>query len=219
VLHPWHDVELPDDLSEPIPAIIEIPKGSKVKYELDKSSGLLLVDRILFSAVHYPANYGFIPRTYCDDGDPLDVLVLCQEPIVPLSSMRARVVGVMKMRDEKGEDDKLVAVHEDDPEFSEIQDISDVPAHRLREVKQFFEDYKELEHKTVEVTHPFGRAEALRVLHEAAELYAVERSRLLNKYQVQPPPPPVPKGEAGAPHLAARKTAKRPLPAPKRKAR
>ena len=126
--HPWHDVELPRYLeNDPIPAIIEIPTGSKVKYELDKASGLLLVDRILFSAVHYPANYGFVPRTYCDDGDPLDILVLCQEPIHPLAIMRAKVIGVMKMRDDKGEDDKLIAVHADDPEYADYSDVSELP--------------------------------------------------------------------------------------------
>src|SRR5947209_361261 len=99
--HPWHDVPLHDDPAEWFPAYIEIPKGSRVKYELDKPTGLLRVDRILYSSVHYPANYGFVPRTYCDDGDPLDVLVLCQEDVVPQTLLRARAVGVMRMRDEK----------------------------------------------------------------------------------------------------------------------
>jgi inorganic pyrophosphatase len=117
-VHPWHDIELPSDLTGNVPAVIEIPTGSKVKYELDKRSGMLIVDRILFSAVHYPANYGFVPRTFCGDGDPLDILVLCQEPIVPLAIMQARPIGVMKMRDDKGEDDKLIAVHADDPEYA-----------------------------------------------------------------------------------------------------
>ncbi len=175
--------------------MIEIGKGSKVKYELDKRSGLLLVDRILFSAVHYPANYGFVPRTFCDDGDPLDVLVFCQEPIAPLSVMRAKVIGVMKMRDEKGEDDKLIAVHADDPEYADFEDVSELPQHRLRELRQFFEDYKNLEHKTVVVSDPLGREEALDVLYDAVELYARERSRLLGMYQPQPPPPPVPSEE------------------------
>src|SRR5687767_10881772 len=109
-MHPWHDIPLPEDIEEAIPSIIEIPKGSKNKYELDKDFGLLRVDRVLFSAVHYPANYGFIPRTYCDDGDPLDILVLGQEPVHPLTLVEARAIGVMRMRDEKGLDDKIVAV-------------------------------------------------------------------------------------------------------------
>ena len=115
--HPWHDLAIDEPIEEGFTAFIEIPKGSKVKYELDKDSGLLKVDRILFSAVHYPANYGFIPRTYCDDQDPLDVLVLAQEPVVPMCMMRARAIGVMQMRDEKGLDDKVIAVFNHDPAF------------------------------------------------------------------------------------------------------
>jgi inorganic pyrophosphatase len=135
-MHPWHDVELPRFVEDVVPAIIEIPTGSKVKYELDKASGLLIVDRILFSAVHYPANYGFVPRTYCDDGDPLDILVYCQEPIQSLAIMRAKVIGVMEMRDDKGEDDKLIAVYADDPEYVDYADVSEMPAHRMRELKR-----------------------------------------------------------------------------------
>jgi inorganic pyrophosphatase len=149
-----------------------------VKYELDKATGLLRVDRILFSAVHYPANYGFVPRTYCNDGDPLDILVYCQEQIVPLAIMQAKVIGVMRMRDDKGEDDKLVAVSADDPEYADIADISEMPAHRMRELKRFFEDYKALEHKKVLVREPQGRAEALEVLRAAMKLYARDRVRL-----------------------------------------
>ena len=176
--HPWHDVELPRYVEEPVPAIIEIPTGSKVKYELDKASGLLLVDRVLFSAVHYPANYGFVPRTYCDDGDPLDILVLCQEAIAPLAIMRAKVIGVMKMRDDKGEDDKLIAVHADDPNYSDYGDVSELPQHRLRELQRFFQDYKALEHKKVLVSAPQGRHEALEVLRAAIRLYDREQHRL-----------------------------------------
>jgi inorganic pyrophosphatase len=176
--HPWHEVELPRYVEDGIPAIIEIPTGSKVKYELDKATGLLRVDRILFSAVHYPANYGFVPRTYCNDGDPLDILVYCQEQIVPLAIMQAKVIGVMRMRDDKGEDDKLVAVSADDPEYADIADISEMPAHRMRELKRFFEDYKALEHKKVLVREPQGRAEALEVLRAAMKLYARDRVRL-----------------------------------------
>src|SRR5512137_12773 len=176
--HPWHDVKLPRYAEASIPAIIEIPTGSKVKYELDKASGLLRVDRILFSAVHYPANYGFVPRTYCDDGDPLDILVYCQEPIVPLAIMQAKVIGVMRMRDDKGQDDKLVAVSADDPEYADIADISEMPGHRMRELRRFFEDYKALEHKKVLVQEPQGRGEALEVLRAAIRLYDRDRVRL-----------------------------------------
>jgi inorganic pyrophosphatase len=188
--HPWHDVQLPRYVEEPIPAIIEISTGSKVKYELDKSSGLLLVDRILFSSVHYPANYGFVPRTYCDDGDPLDVLVLCSEQIQPLSIMRAKLIGVMKMRDEKGEDDKLIAVHADDPNYQHYSDVSEIPPHRLRELKRFFEDYKTLEHKKVLVAEPQGRSAALKVLREAIKLYDQERDRLVGGDPRPGPPRP-----------------------------
>src|SRR5215467_8976923 len=121
--HPWHDVPIPNDPAVSFPVYIEIPKGSKVKYELDKTTGLLRVDRVLYSAVHYPANYGFIPRTYCEDSDPLDVLVLGQEEVGPQVLLRARAIGAMRMRDDKGQDDKIIAVHEDDPEYVIYRDI------------------------------------------------------------------------------------------------
>lgn len=142
IAHPWHDVRLPKDLEPWFPAYIEIPKGSKVKYELDKATGLLRVDRVLYSAVHYPANYGFVPRTYCEDGDPLDVLVLGQEDVAAGVLMRARAIGVMRMRDDKGQDDKIIAVHVDDPEYLGYKTIHDLPSHRLDEVRRFFLDYK-----------------------------------------------------------------------------
>src|SRR5205823_12452080 len=126
-LHPWHDVNPGDDVESGFLCIIEIPKGSKNKYELDKETGILILDRVLHSAVHYPANYGFIPRTYCEDGDPLDVLALCQEPLVPLSIARGRAIGVIPMRDDKGEDDKIIAVHIDDPQYAQYQDVSELP--------------------------------------------------------------------------------------------
>jgi inorganic pyrophosphatase len=144
---------------------VEIPKGSKVKYELDKDTGLLKVDRVLFSAVHYPANYGFIPQTYCDDGDPLDVLVLGQEPVVPMCMMRARAIGMMQMRDDKGLDDKIIAVHLDDPAVSQYTHIREVPRHTLVELRRFFEDYKVLESKQViveEFQGPFEANKAIR---------------------------------------------------------
>ena len=171
-LHPWHDVALPADPQKWFPVYIEIPKGSKVKYELDKITGLLRVDRVLYSAVSYPANYGFVPRTYCEDGDPLDVLVLSQEAVVPAVLLRARVIGVMRMRDEKGQDDKLIAVHHDDPEYVMYQSIDQLPQHRLRELQRFFLDYKALEGKEVAVDAFLGPAEALMILHDAIELYA-----------------------------------------------
>ncbi len=186
-MHPWHDVELPRFVEDAIPAIIEIPTGSKAKYELDKASGLLIVDRILFSAVHYPANYGFVPQTYCDDGDPLDILVYCQEPVAPLSIMRAKVIGVMRMRDDKGDDDKLIAVHADDPEYTDFADIADMPLHRMRELKRFFEDYKALENKKVVVREPQGRKAALEALRDAIRLYDRELDRLVGTPSAKAP--------------------------------
>jgi inorganic pyrophosphatase len=176
--HPWHDVALPGDLAAWFPAFIEIPKGSKVKYELDKATGLLRVDRILYSAVHYPANYGFVPRTYCDDGDPLDVLVLGQEEVVPSVLLRARAIGAMRMRDDKGQDDKLIAVHVDDPEYAMYRNIDELPQHRLLELRRFFLDYKALEGKAVEVESFLGPAEAVELLAEAVQLYARTAARL-----------------------------------------
>jgi inorganic pyrophosphatase len=179
IAHPWHDVVLPKDLTEWFPAYIEIPAGSKVKYELDKSTGLLRVDRILYSAVHYPANYGFVPRTYCPDGDPLDVLVLCQEAVIAGVLLRARAIGVMEMRDEKGEDDKIIAVHIDDPAYESYRDVSELPVHLLRELQRFFLDYKTLEGKKVEVDAPFGAAAAMPILYEAVKLYEQEKEHLI----------------------------------------
>jgi inorganic pyrophosphatase len=175
--HPWHDVRLPDDPAAWFPAFIEIPMGSKVKYELDKRTGLLRVDRVLYSAVHYPANYGFVPRTYCDDDDPLDVLVLGEE-VAPGVLLRAHAIGVMRMRDDKGIDDKLIAVHVDDPSYADYQSIKDLPPHRLRALQRFFLDYKTLEGKRVEVDEPLGRDDAIQVLRDAITLYNNEQNRL-----------------------------------------
>jgi inorganic pyrophosphatase len=171
-------VPLSDDPAAWFPAYIEIPKGSKVKYELDKATGLLMVNRVLYSAVVYPANYGFIPRTYCPDGDPLDVLVLGQEEVAPGVLLRARAIGVMPMRDEKGQDDKIIAVHQDDPENVSYHDIRDLPQHRLRELQRFFLDYKVLEGAEVEVEAPNGYEQALPVIREAIALYQREKESL-----------------------------------------
>ena len=171
-MHPWHDSYIDDaQIATAFPVVIEIPKGSKNKYELDKETGLLRLDRVLYSAVYYPADYGFIPRTYCDDGDPLDVLVLGQEPVHPLTLVEARAIGVMRMRDEKGIDDKIVAVSVRDPAYADYQDQKQLPAHVLRQVRRFFEDYKVLEQKQVIVEDLLGPADAIAVITEALDLY------------------------------------------------
>ncbi len=170
-MNPWHDLNLYDESPEIVPVVTEIPKGSKVKYELEKETGLLAVDRILHSAVHYPANYGFIPKTYCDDKDPLDILVLGQENFYPMSICRARPIGVIRMIDGGEGDDKIIAVHVDDPEYRHIKDLSDLPEHRALEIARFFEDYKILEKKSVEITGIDGAKEALEVVRESIELY------------------------------------------------
>ena len=169
-MHAWHDVYVDDHLIETaFPVVIEVPMGSKNKYELDKETGLLKLDRVLYSAVHYPANYGFIPRTFCEDGDPLDALVLSQEAVVPLTIIEARAIGVMRMRDEKGLDDKIIAVS--DPAFSDYTDHPQLPGYILREVRRFFEDYKILEHKQVVIENFMGPADAFRIVADALDMY------------------------------------------------
>lgn len=166
----WHsvDIESLDDFL----CFVEIPRGSKYKYELHKDSGLVMVDRVLHSSVHYPANYGFIPRTYCDDQDPLDVLVLGQEAVFPGILIYAKPIGVMTMIDDDESDDKIIAVHSHDPEYNHYDDIKELPPHRIRELERFFLDYKALEHGgTVKVEQFSGRGKAMRILIESIELY------------------------------------------------
>src|SRR5215510_9688507 len=150
-MHPLHDIVVPPAIDDYVPAVVEIPKGSKLKYEIDKTTGLLMLDRVLYSSVHYPANYGFIPQSHADDGDPLDILVLMQEPVVPLTIVRARAIAGFYMRDDKGVDDKIVAVAVDDPAVSHYTDNAQLPPHVLVEIMRFFKDYKVLEHKLSEV--------------------------------------------------------------------
>jgi len=180
--HPWHDVEPCRKDSESVFGIVEIPKGSKNKYELDKRTGLLMTDRVLYSSVHYPANYGFIPQTYCDDNDPLDILVLCQEEIAPLCIVECKAVGMMSMRDEKGRDDKIISVHANDPAYNGYDDISALPCHIIKELQRFFEDYKILENKEVVVENFRGRIDAVHAIHAAIALYHEMLPQLIKKY-------------------------------------
>jgi inorganic pyrophosphatase len=181
-MHAWHDIYVDDHLIEKaFPTVIEVPMGSKNKYELDKETGLLKLDRVLYSAVYYPANYGFIPRTFCEDGDPLDVLVLSQDAVVPLTIIEARAIGVMRMRDEKGLDDKIIAVSVRDPAFTEYTDHSQLPGYLLREIKRFFEDYKVLEQKQVVVEDFMGPGEGIRIVQDALAMYRQLRRGELGK--------------------------------------
>lgn len=179
IAHPWHDVPLPDNVAECFPVYVEIPKWSNVKYELDNSTGLLTVSRLLYSASFYPANYGFVPRTYSPDDDPLDVLVLGQVAVGPAVLVRARAIGVMHMRDEKGQDDKIIAVHVDDPIYAEFRDIVNIPHHLLLELQRFFLDYKVLEGKEVLADAPRGVEYALPVIEEAIAHYSRCRAALM----------------------------------------
>jgi inorganic pyrophosphatase len=171
-IHPWHDVN-PDGggLPERFTAVIEIPLGGSNKYELDKQTGLLKLDRVLHSAVYYPANYGFIPQTFAEDGDPLDVLVLGAEPVFPLTLVAARAIGLMTMEDEGELDHKVIAVLVNDPEYNSYHDVHELPPHRLAVIKRFFQDYKTLEHKRVIVDDILSAAAALPVIEQALKLY------------------------------------------------
>lgn len=173
--HSWHDLSPGENLPQEFNAVIEIPLGSHVKYEMDKDSGMIRVDRILYSAVFYPANYGFIPRTLAEDGDPLDVLVLCQEPVVPLTVIPARTIGLMTMVDSGLKDHKIVAVANIDPEYNEYRTIAQIPQHRRLMLQRFFQDYKKLDRKTVEVDEILPAQDAYLVIEAALEHYSKKR--------------------------------------------
>jgi inorganic pyrophosphatase len=170
--NPWHDVEIGPEAPDVVQAIIEIPKGSKAKYELDKNAGILRLDRVLYSSVYYPGNYGFIPRTLGDDHDPLDILVISQIEIQPLCIVRARVIGVMRMIDSGEGDDKIIAIAEDDISVSHIADVSQIPEHFFSELRHFFEEYKRLENKTVLVEDFQEKETAIQIIKRAIDNYS-----------------------------------------------
>jgi inorganic pyrophosphatase len=180
--HAWHDVTPGEHLPAEFTAIIEIPMGSSVKYELDKETGLLKVDRILYSAVFYPANYGFIPQTLAEDDDPLDVLVLCQEAVAPLTLVQARTIGLMTMIDSGKKDHKILAVATHDPEYNGFREASELPTHRLTMLRRFFQDYKTLEGKAVEVEEMEPTAMALPIIEAALGRYSAQRRRGFGKH-------------------------------------
>lgn len=171
-MHPWHDIALGESIETAFPAVIETPLDSRVQYGLDLVTGLLRVKRVIFSAMQYPANYGFVPRTLAEDGEPLDVMVLGQDPIHPMSVVRARAIGVLRMVQSGRRDDKLLAVHVDDPVFEAYHSWRQVPPFRLAEIEKFFRDYRALE--AIEAaTSGFGdTSEAIALLRETADQYA-----------------------------------------------
>ena len=171
MLHPWHDISPGDKVPREFDSIIEIPAGSSVKYELDKATGLIRLDRVLYSAVYYPSNYGFIPQTLAEDDDPLDVLVLCQQAVVPLTIIHARVIGLMTMIDQGKRDHKIIAVATADPEFNSYREAEEMPPHRLAMLRRFFLDYKQLEQKDVEVDEIQPAARAFPIINDALQRY------------------------------------------------
>ncbi len=168
----WHDINPSRIKPEEFTAVIEIPKGSKTKYELDKETGLLKLDRVLYTSTHYPANYGLIPRTYAQDGDPLDVLVLCSQHIYPMTLVQCYPIGVISMVDSGSNDEKVIAIPTDDPTYNQYKDISDLPAHIFEEMKHFFSVYKELENKETVVNDVRGREDAIKIISETIEAYS-----------------------------------------------
>lgn len=163
----WHDMDPAEITPTDFTAVIEIPKDSQCKYELDKKTGLLRLDRVLYTATHYPANYGFIPRTYADDGDPLDVLVLCARSVQPLTLIQVYPIGVMRMMDDGRVDDKIIAIPFSDPTYNSIRSIDEMPAHIFDEIMHFFTVYKQLENKQTAVKTLYDREEAERIIEEA----------------------------------------------------
>lgn len=177
--HPWHGVTPGNDAPEFVNCIIEIPKGSKGKYEIDKRSGLLQLDRVLFSSVHYPANYGFIPQTYADDHDPLDVLVICSIDVFPMCIIEAKVIGVMEMIDGKEKDEKIIAIARNDMSVNYINELGQLAPHTLVELRRFFEDYKKLEHKDVTVEKFLDKEKAYKIITDSVKRYQNMKEKLI----------------------------------------
>jgi inorganic pyrophosphatase len=167
----WHDIDIARIAPEKFTAVIEIPKGSKNKYELDKETGFLRLDRILYTSTHYPANYGFIPKTFADDGDPLDVLVLCSEALEPLSLVECYPVGVITMIDNGVNDEKIIAIPWGDPTYNSFRDLNDLPNHVFDEMQHFFRVYKELENKVTAVNDTGNKEKALDIIQKAIWQY------------------------------------------------
>ena len=167
----WHDMDPKQVTATDFSAVIEIPKGSHCKYELDKYTGLLRLDRVLYTSTHYPANYGFIPRTFADDGDPLDVLVLCNEPIQPMTLVRVYPIGVMRLLDDGHIDDKIIAIPFSDPSYNNIRSIDELPGHVFDEIMHFFKVYKQLENKQTDVKELYDRETAEKIVAEAIDGY------------------------------------------------
>ena len=171
VLHPWHGAHYGDRAPAVVNALIEIPQGSRTKYEIDKTTGLLRLDRVIYSSFHYPVNYGFIPQTLGDDGDPLDILVLCSQPIQSLCLVEATIIGNMQMIDSGEKDDKIIAVATKDPSVNHIKTVEEMPHHFLQELKNYFEQYKVLENKQVQIDEFQDTKAAYRIIEEAIALY------------------------------------------------
>lgn len=171
VLHPWHGVTPGENAPNVVNAIIEIPQGSRAKYEIDKASGLLKLDRVIYSSFIYPINYGFIPQTLGDDKDPLDILVLSSVQVQPLCLMEARIIGVMQMIDNGDGDDKIIAVATKDPSVNYIHNIEELPKHFFNELRNFFEEYKKLENKVVQVEEFGDKTAAIKIIEHALDLY------------------------------------------------
>ncbi len=171
VLHPWHGVHYGQNAPRIVTACIEISQGSRAKYEIDKDSGLLKLDRVIYSSFYYPTNYGFIPQTYGEDKDPLDILIISSLKIQPLCLVESKVIGVMQMIDQGDADDKIIAVAAHDPSINYINNIEELPKHFFSELRHFFEEYKKLENKAVVVEEFGDKATALKIVTDGIELY------------------------------------------------